>query len=104
MKKNIVLYLTDQQRADTVNFELMPHLSSLAQEGVTFDNNITVQPVCGPARACLQSGVYATKTGCFRNAIALPEGTKTLAHYLNQAVMIRHISASGILLRIRFPA
>lgn len=85
MKKNIIFYFSDQQRADTLNFELMPNLSHLAEEGVVFDNNITVQPVCGPARACLQSGVYATKTGCFRNAIALPENTKTLADYFSEA-------------------
>ena len=78
-KKNIIFYFTDQQRWDSFTEDIMPNLTALAQEGVTFDNCFTCQPVCGPARACLQSGVYATETGCFRNDIALPEDTHTLA-------------------------
>ena len=85
MKKNIIFYFSDQQRADTVDFELMPNLSALAEDGVTFDKNITVQPICGPARACLQTGVYATKNGCFRNAVALPPSARTLADYFGEA-------------------
>lgn len=85
MKKNIVFFFTDQQRADTLCPEVMPNLCALAQEGVTFSRNYTCQPVCGPARACLQTGLYATQTGCFRNAIAIPEDTRTLAHYFNDA-------------------
>lgn len=83
--KNIIFYFSDQQRYDTLTPELTPNICALADEGVTFENNFTCQPVCGPARACLQTGLYATQTGCFRNAIALPEGTKTLAHYFNAA-------------------
>ena len=85
MKKNIIFYFSDQQRWDTVNEQLTPNLMRLAEEGVMFENNITCQPVCGPARACLQSGRYATQIGCVFNGIALPKGTKTLAHYFNNA-------------------
>ena len=85
MKKNIIFYFSDQQRWDTVNEQLTPNLMKLAEEGVMYQNNITCQPVCGPARACLQSGRYATQIGCVFNGIALPKGTKTLADYFNQA-------------------
>ena len=84
-KKNIIFYFTDQQRWDSFTDDIMPNLTALAEEGVTFDNCFTCQPVCGPARACLQSGVYATDTGCFKNDIALPEDTYTLAHCFNSA-------------------
>jgi uncharacterized sulfatase len=57
----------------------------MAQEGVRFEHAFTCQPVCGPARACLQTGKYATEIGCFRNGIALPLQEKTLAHYLSEA-------------------
>lgn len=83
--KNVIFYFSDQQRYDTLTPELTPNLCALADEGVTFEKNFTCQPVCGPARACLQTGLYATQTGCFRNAIALPENAKTLAHYFNGA-------------------
>lgn len=83
--KNIIFYFSDQQRWDTVNEELTPNLMKLADEGVLFKNNFTCQPVCGPARSCLQSGVYPTETGCYTNAIALPRDITPLAEYFNNA-------------------
>lgn len=84
-QKNIIFYFSDQQRWDTVNEEVTPNLMELADEGVLFENNFTCQPVCGPARACLQSGLYATQLGCYWNGIPLPEDTPSLAHYFNEA-------------------
>lgn len=84
-QKNIIFYFSDQQRWDTINEEVTPNLCQLAKEGVKFENNFTCQPVCGPARACLQSGKYATQVGCYWNGIPLPPDTKTLAHHFNDA-------------------
>lgn len=88
MKPNIIFYFSDQQRWDTCGcygqkLEVTPNLDELAKNGTLFENAFTCQPVCGPARACLQSGQYATKTGCFKNGIALPQDIKTLASYFN---------------------
>lgn len=85
MQPNIIFFFSDQQRWDTVNETVTPHLMALAQEGVQFENSFTCQPVCGPARACLQMGVYATQCGCYFNGIALPENIKPLASYFNEA-------------------
>lgn len=85
MKKNIIFYFSDQQRWDTVNETVTPNLMELASEGVLFENNFTCQPVCGPARACLQTGRYATQLGCYWNGIPLPSDSKTLAHHFNNA-------------------
>jgi uncharacterized sulfatase len=57
----------------------------MAAEGVRFEYAFTCQPVCGPARACLQTGKYATKMGTFRNGIALPLEETTIAHLLSDA-------------------
>lgn len=84
-KKNIIFYFSDQQRWDTVNETVTPNLMALAREGVLFENNFTCQPVCGPARACLQTGVYATQCGCYWNGIPLPDNITPLAHYFNEA-------------------
>lgn len=84
-RPNIIFYFSDQQRWDTVNPTLTPNLEKLAQEGVKFTNSFTCQPVCGPARACLQTGVYATQNKCCWNGIALPESIKPLAEYFNEA-------------------
>lgn len=84
-QKNIVFYFSDQQRWDTVNEQVTPNLMQLASEGVKFENNFTCQPVCGPARACLQTGLYATECGCYWNGIAMPQTIKPLASYFNDA-------------------
>ncbi len=87
---NIIFIFSDQQRWDTLGcygqqLDVTPHLDQMAAEGMKFEHAFTCQPVCGPARACLQTGRYATEIGCFRNNIALPVHEKTLAHYLSEA-------------------
>ena len=59
--------------------------STAWRAGTDAHHSFTCQPVCGPARACLQTGLYATETGCYRNGIALPEDNRTLAHYFGEA-------------------
>ena len=89
-RRNIVFYFSDQQRWDTLGcygqkLPVTPHLDELAREGTRFENAFTCQPVCGPARACLQSGMYATQTGCYRNDIELPLDIHPLATHFRQA-------------------
>ncbi len=89
-KPNMVFLFSDQQRWDTLGcygqpLEVTPNLDRLAREGVLFENTFTCQPVCGPARVCLQTGKFATEVGCYRNGIALPPGERTLAHWLSKA-------------------
>lgn len=86
-RPNIIFIFSDQQRADTMGcygqpLPVTPVLDGVAREGVLFTNAYTPQPVCGPARSCLQSGLHATATGCFRNNIALPLDIDTLARRL----------------------
>jgi uncharacterized sulfatase len=89
-RPNILFIFSDQQRWDTVGcygqpLDTTPNLDQMAAEGVRFDLAFTCQPVCGPARACLQTGKYAAETGCFRNGIALPLDETTIAHRLADA-------------------
>ncbi|MGN0546016.1 MAG: sulfatase-like hydrolase/transferase [Acutalibacteraceae bacterium] len=81
MKPNIIFYFSDQQRWDTLNDILMPNVWALGEDGIRFENSFTCQPVCGPARSCLQTGKYATENRCYWNGIPLPENAKTLADY-----------------------
>ncbi len=85
MRPNIIFYFSDQQRWDTVNETATPNLMQLSREGIKFDNSYTCQPVCGPARACLQTGLYATQNKCYWNGIPLPRDVKPLAEYFNEA-------------------
>lgn len=88
-KPNIIFVFSDQQRWDTLGcygqkLDVSPNLDRLAKKGVLFENAFTCQPVCGPARACVQTGKYATQTGCYRNGIALKPDEKTIAKYFSQ--------------------
>ena len=87
---NIIVFFTDQQRWDTTGIhgnplDLTPNFDRLARAGTDVHYSITCQPVCGPARSCLQTGLYATETGCYRNGIALPRQSRTLAHCFKDA-------------------
>ena len=87
---NVLFFFTDQQRWDTCGcygqpLNVTPNLDRMAAEGVRFENAFTCQPVCGPARACIQTGKYATEVGCYRNGIALPQDQKTIAHWMREA-------------------
>lgn len=84
---NIAFMFSDQQRWDTCGcygqpLNTTPHLDQMAREGVRFENAFTCQPVCGPARACIQTGKYATEVGCHINPRMLPLNEKTIAHHL----------------------
>ena len=86
-RPNILFIFSDQQRWDTCGcygqpLDITPNLDRMASEGVRFENAFTCQPVCGPARACLQTGKYATEVGCHTNHRLLPLDEKTIAHYL----------------------
>ena len=85
MRENIIFFFADQQRYDTFTPEIMPNLTKCAEDGAVFENTFTCQPVCGPARACLQTGVYATENGSYINAIPLNRDYKTLAEYLKES-------------------
>lgn len=87
---NVVVFFTDQQRWDTTGLHgnpmgLTPNLDRLAGQHTHAARSFTCQPVCGPARSCLQTGLYATTTGCYQNAIPLPDDSRTLAHYFADA-------------------
>lgn len=87
---NILFVLTDQQRWDTCGLhgnplDLTPNFDAMARRGTHLQNCFTPQPVCGPARSCLQTGCYATRTGAWKNGIALASGLPTLASILSSA-------------------
>ena len=87
---NILVFFTDQQRWDTAGcygnpMQFTPNLDRMAEEGVKFENAFTCQPVCGPARACIQTGRYATANGVFRNGIRLPDNQPMIAPLIREA-------------------
>jgi len=87
---NVIVFFTDQQRWDASGLHgnplgLMLHFDRLARRHTHVARSFTCQPVCGPARACLQTGQYATTNGVVENGHPLPEKTPTLASCFNDA-------------------
>lgn len=87
---NILIFFTDQQRWDCSGLhgnplDLMPNFDRLAQAGTHVANCFTCQPVCGPARACIQTGQYATTNGTWHNGIPLTRDVPVLAELFNEA-------------------
>ncbi len=87
---NVVVFLTDQQRWDCSGLhgnplDLMPNFDRLARAGTHLRHSFTCQPLCVPARGCLQTGLYATTSGVHDNGCHLAPGTPTLATHFRRA-------------------
>lgn len=73
---NILLVLTDQQRADTIqalgsSFEAKtPVMDALVREGTAFTQCCCTAPVCGPSRSTLVTGRYPLTAGMESNLYA----------------------------------
>ncbi|WP_276256570.1 sulfatase-like hydrolase/transferase [Halomontanus rarus] len=83
-RPNVVVVLSDQQRWDTLGaygnpMDVTPNLDRMAEAGTLVENAFTPQPVCGPARACFQTGQYATTNGVVRNGRGPIDAGGTLA-------------------------
>jgi len=65
-RPDIVLVLTDDQRADRL--WAMPTVrSELVDRGLQFPNAFVVNPLCCPSRASILTGNYSHSTGVYRN-------------------------------------
>ncbi len=89
-RPNVVVFLTDQQRFDSAGLhgnplDLMPNFDRIAHEGTHLPLLMSPQPVCTPARACLQTGRYATAVNVWKNGLPLPDDYPTLATCFNDA-------------------
>jgi len=75
-KPNLVLFLPDQQRADTIACYggakvHAPNLNKLASESVIFERTYVTHPVCTPSRSSLMTGTWPHTNGCTRNSVPL---------------------------------
>jgi arylsulfatase A-like enzyme len=89
-KPNVLVFFTDQQRWDTTGIHgnpmgLTPVFDDMAIHGTNVEYAFTPQPVCGPARACLQTGMYATAIHHHRNGLTLTKQRKRMADCFREA-------------------
>ncbi|MCH3918349.1 MAG: sulfatase-like hydrolase/transferase [Spirochaetia bacterium] len=86
-KKQIVFIMTDTTRWDMIgcygNHDLKtPNIDKLASEGIRFNKAYSTQPVCGPARSAIFTGLYPHSNGGITNTVPLTTGVKTIGEYL----------------------
>ena len=87
---NILLFISDQQRTDTMkcygnDWIQSPHQDALAERSFVFDNTYVTQPVCTPARGSLMTGLYPHSHGCVVNREQLRDEIPSIAEMLPNA-------------------
>lgn len=75
-KPNLLVFLPDQQRADTIgcyggNTAYAPNLCQLAERSFVFEQAYVTQPICTPSRSSLMTGTWPHANGCTRNRTRL---------------------------------
>lgn len=86
-KKNLVIIMADQQRADYLGCYGNPHVRTpnidrIAAEGVRFDNCHVNNPICMPNRLTMFTGMRPRSHGMWTNGLMLPHELPTLADHL----------------------
>lgn len=95
-RPNILLIVTDQQRADALGIEghpdvQTPHLDYLGASGFHFTRAYSACPICIPARRTLMTGTKPSTHGVFGN-VDLPLPFDTLPGRLSDAGYQTHLS------------
>lgn len=91
MKQNNILFImTDQWRWDALGsvggWVKTPHLDSIAEEGIYFDNCVTTSPLCVPSRISMATGRYPHNTGIWENLkYDLPKNSETWMQRVQEA-------------------
>lgn len=69
-RPNILIFMTDQQRADSIppySKAKTPNLNQFCQEGLTFSQTYCPAPHCCPSRATFFTGLYPAEHGVWNN-------------------------------------
>ncbi len=86
-KPNLIVFLPDQQRADTIacygqGKVHSPNLGKLASESIVFSRAYVTHPVCTPSRSSLMTGMWPHANGCTRNSVPLDPQFQALPQLL----------------------
>lgn len=86
-KRQFILLMTDTTRKDMLGCYgdgrmVTPNLDKLASDGIRYECAYTCQPVCGPARGSIFTGLYPHSNGVVANCMPLGDNVKTLGQRL----------------------
>lgn len=89
-RPNLLLVMTDQQRADAAGFAnapyaATPNLDALAAKGAVFTNAYSASTTCVPARSALLTGLFDHRLPRGPDGKALRDGYWNVAHALKAA-------------------
>ena len=62
-----------------------PNLNQLAKDGMQLSRCFQAAPMCSPTRHNIYTGIYPVKSGAWPNHTCVYPGTKSIAHYLQDA-------------------
>lgn len=87
---NVLLILTDQQRADCLGAAAHPDLKTpaldrIADDGVYYTRTWCTTPLCGPSRYSIFSGLYTGQHHCWGNQATLAQEFETIPRALKRA-------------------
>ena len=90
MPRQAIFILTDTQGTDVIGCygrpEMRtPNIDRMASEGIRFDRAYSTQPVCGPARSALFTGLYPHSNGVLGNDMAPSIDAQTIGQRLTAA-------------------
>lgn len=89
-RPNFLLFITDQQRADSLGCAghpvlRTPHIDALAARGTRFTRFYVANPICMPNRATLMTGRPSSVHGVRHNGLSLPLTSNTFVDLLRLA-------------------
>lgn len=89
-RPNVLVILTDDQRADAIGLGgskhlKTPHIDRLGQEGIHFRNFFCTTSLCSPSRASILSGLYAHTHGVTNNFTEYPTGFQSFPMVLQSS-------------------
>jgi arylsulfatase A-like enzyme len=88
-KPNLLVFLPDQQRADTIKpyggRVHTPNLDQLAAQSAVFQQAYVTQPICTPSRSSLMTGTWPHANGCTRNFLILDPNWRCLPELIADA-------------------
>ncbi len=89
-RPNFLFIMTDQLAAPALPFYgnpvvITPHLATMADNGVLFEQTYCNSPLCAPSRASLMTGQLPSRIGVYDNSAEFPAEMPTFVHYLRAA-------------------
>jgi arylsulfatase A-like enzyme len=87
---NLVFFLVDQLRRQSCGYDgdvraQTPNIDWLARHGMDFVNAVSSDPVCGPYRASLMTGKFASTTGMVINEMRANPNHDCIGHVLTRS-------------------